>query len=357
MNEESKGPQAKQHKNVVMKRGLASEESKVWTCKSFDVESLTVGQKFFLKCADSAADAPTAGGTEPAADSSAHADSSASEESTASGPTTPASPDVDSSWVREDLKLVIDAKPGTAELYRLRLLEVSSLGNNHADLVVTSYLVGENSLKGIRLTDGKREVSLSGLKWNVSSVIVAKEGEEPQPFGPIGPLKLSYSWALIAPILLLLLLVTLFGLRWGRMEAQRRKLLNDMKKFQTGRPPVDELFKDLRALDRKFDFSKSQKLECVKNLDHAFRLYLVREFVVPAFQWGPNDLLREVKKKNHAVYEKTADSLKRTLIELGQAARRTGDFSPQDIKQLAYLVRKTAEGMAGEKRRGPRQVG
>jgi hypothetical protein len=256
------------------------------------------------------------------------------------------------------------AEAKTAHFYQLKLMTVTALKPGSLDAVVASYETGEHPAKDIFLTDGQRSVELTGFEFSVQTVIKQEGGQAPPPFGPIGPLKLTWSWGIIAPVLVSLLLILLLLLQFFKRRIQEKNWKEQIANFRTARRPLDELFGDLRSLDRKLDFNKDQPATLGKDLRFLFDIFLVRTFSIPAHVWKVSRIINAVstgKGSNRkvvgpgALTEPTIALVQRTLVELRALEKRVEAIASADVLQVVQLIRKTADLIVSElDRRSPK---
>ncbi len=241
--------------------------------------------------------------------------------------------------------------------YLIKILETKRLGPDGADFVATTYQTGPQSWEQIYLTDGTSKVRLTGAEWVTESVLPQQTETPPEPYGPIAPMKAMWpAWVFIS-LGIAFLVIVFWSVYKGRRWIQRRKLIQELEKHQTAAPPYHELTKDFRALNRKFVFKENQKLpepqarEFVETLDKSFRLFLVRQFRVPAFQWDSGAVVRAVRRTNKTMKKDTIRGLRLILREMDRAVENPARVTGADCQQLLQLSGETALRIHEEKKR------
>ncbi len=257
---------------------------------------------------------------------------------------------------QEKVSLQMDKK----EQYVLRLLETKDLNDHGASFIATSYLVGKNQPQSLFLTDGKSRVALHGLRYELRSVIDQKENPQRQPYGPIAPFALAWPmWFWFSLIFILLFIGTILFFRL-RKRAQRKKLLQELARHGTAVSPYNQFNKDLRRLARQFPMKTEQKWETqtvanyLTEINQSFRWYLARELVVPALQWGPRQILRDIRRMDKHLYKNVRRDLPIALNELRQALQSKDKATQEDCLQLTELCRKVVETIFRARSQSPK---
>ncbi|MCB0413211.1 MAG: hypothetical protein KDD50_02685 [Bdellovibrionales bacterium] len=224
--------------------------------------------------------------------------------------------------------------------YTLNVLEVGSLSNTRVDLVVTSYKPKHYSNYQVRIEGNGVMFLTSPLEFDIKSVL--KEGEQPQLKGPAGPLELSLpvwywlGWGCFA-ILLLWLIVSRY-----RKYSQRKRVVDELTQFKTALTPFQFYNKEVRKLQRMANMKESARKEdfneslFLAKLDENVRMYLVREFKVPAHQWSSKETMAEIKKRHRIIYEEFGAKIKRWLFEIDKLKKNEA-CSFYDCEQIAEM--------------------
>lgn len=241
----------------------------------------------------------------------------------------------------------IQLKVPEAQKNTLTLLEVRRLDEKSGDFLMTSYQPGQHKLSEVRLSDGSSVIALKEFPLAVGSVLrPPAEGEEPQPYGPFGPVMIAWPWY-YAAFLWALAFIAIFIV--GRKIWQRirwKRLMEELATYTTALQPYNQFNKDLRKIHREFDVLEAGEesppvTERLQSLDEAFRLYLVRELQMPALTWKDSDLMGLMKKKQSTVFEHCGQDLRVTFRELQKAAKAGESLKLIDCQQLEKLCQKT----------------
>lgn len=242
------------------------------------------------------------------------------------------------------------------EMFTLRLLRVQELTDNRCVLTVTSYKVGASTLKEVALSDGTRAIGLDGIRFELSSVVNPQENPEGKMFAPASPVALAWPmwiWLVCGAVLALL---ALWGLAAFRIRSQRRELLDELARHGTALTPYNQFNKDVRALGRQFPLAQTKAwtpemaTQFIEEVNRCFRWYLAREFIVPAFRWSPDAIIRELRRKHERLYQRIEAELRLALSELSKGLAAREKISALDGQQILDLCRKVADDVQRERR-------
>jgi hypothetical protein len=233
-------------------------------------------------------------------------------------------------------------KPDPAYTFSLKVLQVMKAEPQELHLQVTSYRAGEFQPKYVRFMQGEQGIETADAKWKVQSVL--QPGQQPKPVPSFGPYGLSLPlWVSITAVALLIAIVW-FVTRRIRRYTQRRRMLEELKTHSTALAPINQFYRDARQI-RKFIEGARDEQQLKPQLwalNRDFKLYVLRQFQIPALDWSDREILNDLKKHNRAVYEKAGDILKKTLRELGRLQHRDG-VKTQDVEQLHRMCLDAAE--------------
>jgi len=230
--------------------------------------------------------------------------------------------------------------------YRLRILENKSASDSGVELVVTSYVPGDTSLKDVILTDGVNRVSLSGVNYTVMSVIKQTE-EEPQPFAPEAPMSLSWPASILISIGAFVLIVILMIAYLIQRRVRRKKFRQWLEAQKTPLSPFDQLNKDLRRAQKERD-----PLKQIAELQVMTGTYLSREFQAPLLEASPKEVLKVVSGGDrrfrsklqplvirlYGEFERLPDALEKSQISATDALNTT-------LPQIHEMVREFGESV------------
>lgn len=235
--------------------------------------------------------------------------------------------------------------PQAEQQYTLALLTTQKLGPNHGEWIVTGYKPGEHKPEWVEITDGVQRVRVEGLEWNINTVVKAESGQPPQPFPPYGPVSLIWPWWLWVSALGLILIVAALVFWRVRRHRARKALLERLKAKGTALTPYLEFHKNLRHLARRY---AREPREYVSQLDQGFRLYLTREFLVPADEWTDRAVLADIRRRHRPIYRDASVDLSSLLREL-KRARQSEKLSVEDCEQLHEISRQLVEKIHSHK--------
>lgn len=228
-----------------------------------------------------------------------------------------------------------------ASLNNLKILEVQSIDDRHFQATVTSYLTGKYQDDNIFvLTDGTNEIALQNIKFNVASVM--QKGQEQKPYPAYPPWIMPIPLWFIA-LIIMAVIVPAVGI-WliFKRQKQKRALIESLKKQKTARLPFDEFHRDIRLIEKKHGLEPHDPKGYIGDLEKSFRLYLIRELIVPANDWSDRAILNEIKSQHKTVWSASERGLKRLLKEF-ERARRANAVSVTDSRQLYSMCLEVSE--------------
>jgi hypothetical protein len=232
--------------------------------------------------------------------------------------------------------------PQKEQAYSLAILENPRLEANQATFTVTGYKAGKHEPEYLRFVQGERGFEFVKPKWEIQSVL--KQGEQPQPYPPFGPWALGMPlWFLVALVAAALVSVYLV-IRALRRRNQRRRMLDELKLHRTALTPLHQFYRDSRLLRRKIHNARNvEELRKIsEELNREFRLYVLRQFQIPALDWSDGEILGDLKKRHRHVYRHASETLKRTLRELFRMKGREG-LLLHDVEQLHRMSLEAVE--------------
>ncbi|MEY4617758.1 MAG: hypothetical protein RJB66_2718 [Pseudomonadota bacterium] len=229
----------------------------------------------------------------------------------------------------------------TKRPYDLQVLSADLQPDGRLQLMVTSYQVGDFKSEKLKLSDGLAEVPVSGITFKVESVIDKKN--PPQgPFGPFGGHSLNlpplYFWSFLALALVLLVAV---GLKSWR-KLQRKRLIEGLKKHDSRLGPQSQLHVRFRQLERQRLLDGGELQNYTKEIEDILRLFVVRQFRIPAYDWSDRLILADFQKRYAFL---GVDVAKDLMVLLRETRKASALASPQakDIEQLVRKIKKWAD--------------
>lgn len=250
------------------------------------------------------------------------------------------------------------AFPDDANKYNLKILGVKSSSSSDAVFTVVSYKAGEFTNQGFILTDGVVTAKVEGLNWKVESVLE----KDAKPFPPLGPISMRYPNAVWIALVLVLAIVGIIIWRIMSKRRARRELIQAVLGVGREDVPFRELIKiqntqaytqfsrDLRVIQKDMNAMKPKPTEEIwGDLEKAFRFYLVRELLTPAFNWSHRQILSDIKKNHRKVFNRSAVQLRRGLNEFDKGKGQKVTIS--DCEQMYTLVRQIADDIYETRRK------
>jgi hypothetical protein len=270
----------------------------IWTCESTppkgvdNLEALTVGQVFKVKCSGESVD-----------------------------------------WV--DKEITIEVGDSTSKTMILRPIKNLSQSSTEVEWLVTSYVVGEHApMDEAFAISSNAKVALQGLNFKVKSVITDEERQsgEAKPYPACGPIDPSWPWVTIGSYFFgfLLLILVLFLL--ARLQKKKRQQFADLENLKTLRAPSDELFYKLRKLE-KF-FSESNWAESTQEVKLELNKYLARKASFPAHLWKD----RQNSKYLSSKLKKSDQNLVESYLKIQQEILRSQNSQVQKRESLVQIV-------------------
>ncbi|MNJ96702.1 hypothetical protein D3C87_144320 [compost metagenome] len=255
---------------------------------------------------------------------------------------------------QEDLHFVL--KPELKYLIKLRSFEFRSATS--ADIKVVGYTAGRIRLDDLQLSDGVQTLNLGRIEFPVETVIEppqpTQNGEQPQkpePFGPLGPMHIGIPtlyWVILAAVIGLL--VALIGSKIYRV-LQRRRIVEGLKQHDSAQSPISEFYASLRQLQRNnqvfFGGEAEEKdvHECIVELHHMLLLYVTRKYKIPALEWSPRLVAKDLRKYHPKFYFEFGDELQKLMKEFYKAKQAKSHSKTNDAINLSKRARKLVEGM------------
>ncbi|MBX3023181.1 MAG: hypothetical protein KF799_16015 [Bdellovibrionales bacterium] len=256
--------------------------------------------------------------------------------------------DIPVEWSAEPLKVTFPKPEGD---YSLAVLKVGKLDAKDAELIVTGYKAGKHVPEYVRIVQGEKGFEVAKPEWEIKSVL--KQGEQPQPFPPLGPFFIPFPMWVIGVALLLLAIVVYAVVRFVRRFNQRRRMLEDLKRHRTALSPLHQFYRDARVLRKRLNAVKAtEELKGISaDLDREFRLFVLRSFQIPTLDWSDSEILKDLRKRHRSVYQRAADPLKKTLRELVRL-RAQENVLLKDVEQMHSMSLDAAERLENAREGG-----
>lgn len=253
-------------------------------------------------------------------------------------------------------KLQFALKP--EQKFHIHLLGFEFRSPMQADIKVTTYKAGEMQIDDLQLTDGAQTLSLGPVQFGVASVLPppqpSQPGEQPvkqEPFGPIGPASIGVPmlyWGLVAAVLGLVALIAIS--RIYRI-VQRRNMLERLREHDSSLTPLSEFHQNYRRLQRANpvffgkEASKAEIDEVLVETHKMFKLFLTRQFRIPALEWSERLVMKDLKKYHRDVYVEAGEGLDHLFHEYQHAFKDRQNLTTTDVLNLATHCRTLVEKM------------
>jgi hypothetical protein len=230
------------------------------------------------------------------------------------------------------------AKP---DRYRLKVISAKLATESGVHLQVTSYQAGENKLENVVLTDGLVRISLSGIQFEVRSVLNPTE-QDPKPFPPLPPVSLMWPTEVIVFIASFVLILIGLSFRVYFLRKKRAEFQAWLTGHRTPLTPIDQLNKELRRVAKERNPS-SQVIE----LEKVLREYLARELREPVLTASPKVILKRASDGDRRINEKLKPLTVRLFGEFDRLQvgldKKTVDATEALSKTLPELLEMSRE--------------
>lgn len=225
----------------------------------------------------------------------------------------------------------------------LVILKTKHFADGEARFDATSYRVGEIKFPPLEILDQNGNGFLtSPLAVKVRSVIEKKDQKQ-EMYGPVMAIPMETPmWVFVTPAIVFFAIIG-WILIFLRRRLQRKLLEKNIKKFQSPMGSYHQFSKDLRQLKSGVVFSEhtewnpSQVRDYLLRLNEGFRLFLLREFIVPATSWSSRNTVKHIQRKDRRGYEKYRSVLQKALKELDRALGSPDGFKSKDCEQLTQI--------------------
>lgn len=241
--------------------------------------------------------------------------------------------------LEEPLKIV---NPDSIK-YSVVYLKTLKKTENELQFLATSYASKTVKHPFLHVSDAKDGGFISqALEIRTQSVIDPQKPPQ-TPFGPIQPMAMNWPYWIFFALLLVLAVFVGWGAIYLRRTFQRRNLEKNIRKFQSPLGSYHQFSKDLRLLKRGVVFSQntywseSQTQQYLEKLNEVFRMYVLREYTVPALSWSTARIAQHVRKKDKNAYEHFKSPFLKAFKELERAQSHIHELKPQDCEQLTQL--------------------
>jgi len=243
--------------------------------------------------------------------------------------------------------------------FKLYILSVEKADRSEFVATITAYKAGAFNDQSLRLGDSQARFEIKGLSWKTESVLeeaekIQKETFSPppeqiQPFPFFGPFSVGYPiWIWLASAVLLGIVMATF-FRFWRKRSQKKRLVQaalagvGQSGLGPSQHPMHEFGKVHRRLSRQISEKEAveNRAEELKELEKAFREFLIRRFQVPALDWSDREILADLKSEHQKSFRAVGRDLARLLNEFQKARGQV--LKKQDLEQLLEQSRRVLE--------------
>lgn len=240
-----------------------------------------------------------------------------------------------------------------AQKYTLKLISFNLRDRNSADLKVVSYQTGSINFDKLNLSDKDQSYELKGVQFQVQSVIDSNV-QKPEPFGPLSPGPLAWPqvyWIILFALVSLCIAIAGRGIY---KYIQRKKWLEEVRKYDNHLSPMSQFHSELRKMQRKYDFlgdpshgqsqiDPEKKAEILSALRNDFGIYLIRQFRIHGLNQNTKSNLRELKTYHRSIYREYHETLRSWWIEFDKIGNAKAPILAKDLQQLLRESRELVE--------------
>ncbi len=245
-----------------------------------------------------------------------------------------------------------------AAKYSFVYLRTLKKSENEISFLATTYASKTVQHPFLHIEDAQGGGFIS-QKIEIRAQSVIDPQKPPQgPYGPITPIALSWPyWIFFAMIIMATVLVGWFMI-FLRRHFQRKNLEKNIRKFESPLGSYHQFSKDLRLLKRGVVFtdakwSESQTQGYIDKLDEIYRMYVLREYIVPALKWSPAQIAKHLNKKFKKEFRQFKDPFWKAFKELERAQGHIQDIKARDCEQLTQFCWVAVDAMWKAKKEKP----
>lgn len=256
--------------------------------------------------------------------------------------------------LKEPIKIVLPEQND----YAIVLLQKKELTDTTLKYEATHYRAGTTKFPFLDFVDASGGGFISQpMETKVASVI--KQNPPPENiYGGIAPLPMVWPmWIFFAAFVTLLVVIGWIAI-FLKKRIQRKNLEKNIRKFLSPMGSYHQFSKDIRQLRSSVLFSDRhewpapQVQNYISDLNEHFRMFLLREFTVPATTWSSRETQKEIKRKSKDTYPLFRDPLRKALQELDRARGSFESLKSRDCDQLTQIVVKAVDAIWMNKRKG-----
>ncbi|MCB9073359.1 MAG: hypothetical protein H6623_07035 [Bdellovibrionaceae bacterium] len=242
--------------------------------------------------------------------------------------------------------------------YAVVLLKPLELGENKLTYEATAYRAMKSQFPFLEFVDSSGQGFISQpMELNVASILDTQNPPK-APYGPIGAMPMPWPmWIFFMGFIMAMVLMGWLAI-FLRHRIQKRNLEKNIRKFQSPMGSYHQFQKDLRLLKRgvlfssRSDWQPGQVQNYIAALNEHVRMFLLREFIVPATTWSTRQTLGEIRQKAKNDYHRFRLPLRQALAELDRAQSSYEKMSSQDCEQLTHIASQAVDSVWKYKNRG-----
>lgn len=256
------------------------------------------------------------------------------------------------------LKEPLQTKFPDNQKHALDLLQPVEITPNKIVYKATAYRPGQLKFEYVDFEDAQGHGFISGpMQLTVASTVALQDPPPEQPFGSIAPMSMAWPFWIFFSAAVALLVLFGWALIFFRRRIQRKNIEKNIRKFESPMGSYHQYSKDVRLLKRSVVFSthrewsEAQVGSYLEKLDEYYRMFILREYVVPADIWPTKNIVKEIKRKDRNGYKVYGPAVKKAFHELERAKGHVSKIKSMDCEQLTNICSQAVDAMWKYKRR------
>lgn len=240
--------------------------------------------------------------------------------------------------------------------YALVFLKKLELTSTKISYEATSYRAGTAQLPWVHVVDASGGGFISQPQQLTLQSVLPNPPPK-QPFGPAEPLPMGWPvWIFFVALVVAVIVMGWAGI-FFKKRIQRKNLEKNIRKFLSPMGSYSQFSKDVRVLrsgvlfSERYEWTAAQVQDYIAQLNEHFRMFLLREFTVPATSWSTRQTMREIKYKSKYSYPLFRDHLHKAFRELDRAMGAPEHLKSKDCDQLTKIVMTAVDKVWTLKRR------
>lgn len=227
-----------------------------------------------------------------------------------------------------------------------KILKIAAQDQSQVSIEATFYAPGEWKIEDLILTDSQSKISLGKFETLVQSVL--SPDVKPEPYGPIGPLKISVPWLYVTIVGFVVLFMVSFLFIRLRRRWQRNSLLERLLEYETPLSALQQFHAESRRWQRQNSFFHDYQMDksaiaVLQEINKQVRVFFIRRFQIPALDWNEKLILLDLKKYHRQIHDENQQIIKKWFSEMSKCLSNEANVKAQDIIQLHHEARKMLE--------------